>query len=139
MVDCSFVGMTQVFSQLTNLAQVWRYGNRKLFSCSYVFLQEKVRANEPRFSYPLSYLNNSNEFLEDDWRWKTRAPPVVRLDWRINGAKNCSHARQNVNTYACRDHTDCVDYNATVGGYLCRCKQGYQGNPYLTGDGGCRS
>ncbi|KAH6801419.1 hypothetical protein C2S52_001883 [Perilla frutescens var. hirtella] len=132
-------GITQVLVKLTDLANEWRVGEGRLFSCSYVFLQEKLTPNKSKFSYPLSYLNNPNEFLDAESNWKTRAPPVVRLDWRINEGKNCSEARRNATgRYACQDNSLCVDYDApsTVGGYLCSCKQGYNGNPYSTG--GCR-
>ncbi|XP_057797246.1 wall-associated receptor kinase-like 1 [Salvia miltiorrhiza] len=140
---CCFIsipkGMTQVSSELANLDRgVGPFGDGKVSSCSYAFLQEKVRPNESTVSYPLSFLNNSNEFLQDGWTWKNRvAPPVVRLDWRINGTRNCSQAKKTISSYACRDiNSDCVDYNASVGGYLCRCNQGYIGNPYLPH--GCR-
>ncbi|KAH6801420.1 hypothetical protein C2S52_001884 [Perilla frutescens var. hirtella] len=131
-------GMNNVLVKLTDLATDWRIGEGRLFSCSYVFIQEKLAPNQTKFSFPLSYLNNPNEFLDDELNWKTRAPPVVRLDWRINEDMNCSQARRNATgRYACRANSVCVDYVApsTVGGYFCRCEQGYKGNPYSTG--GC--
>ncbi|KAH6801421.1 hypothetical protein C2S52_001885 [Perilla frutescens var. hirtella] len=132
-------GITQVKVRLTDIANRFQFEEGNLSYCSYVFIQEKFTPNQSNFSFPLSYLSNPNEFLHNDWSWKTRAPPVVRLDWRINEDKNCSQARRNATgRYACRDNSVCVDYDApgTVGGYLCRCKQGYDGNPY--GTGGCQ-
>ncbi|KAH6781372.1 hypothetical protein C2S51_006665 [Perilla frutescens var. frutescens] len=109
---------------------------RKLFPCSYAFLQEPEESiNTTVFSYPLYYLDNSTALLDDNWASSTR-PPVVRLDWSF-GDENCSQAMLNSSTYACRDEKSvCGDYYRTGGGYLCRCVQGYEGNPYLRG--GCK-
>ncbi|KAL8522460.1 hypothetical protein ACS0TY_012572 [Phlomoides rotata] len=97
-------------------------------------VREKGIGNQSQFSYPFSYLSNSTTLLEFDEAgrvWKTNlAPLVVRLDWRI-GAENCSQARRNTTTYACRENSVCVDFAAHVGGYHCRCREGYQGHPYL--------
>ncbi|KAH6781362.1 hypothetical protein C2S51_006655 [Perilla frutescens var. frutescens] len=123
-------GITMLRAQLTNLGE--KLHEAKLFNCSYAFIQEKLISNQSKFSYPLSYLNSRTEFVDDNYRWITGAPPVVRLDWRI-GAENCSQARQNAKSYACHaNNTDCVDLNGGVGGYQCYCMSGYDGNPYLT-------
>ncbi|KAL8546536.1 hypothetical protein ACS0TY_006318 [Phlomoides rotata] len=124
-------GLTSLVAQFTDLKGKWQ--SEKLFRCSYAFIQEKGVGNQSRFSYPLSYLNNSSLFMHYDdlgAGWKTSLSLVIRLDWRI-GAENCSQERWSSNTFACRDNSACVDFAANVGGYHCRCLEGYQGNPYL--------
>ncbi|XP_047941060.1 wall-associated receptor kinase-like 1 [Salvia hispanica] len=109
---------------------------KKLFPCSYAFIQEKTFLNESEFSYPLYYLDNSTALVNDNWASATR-PPIVRLDWFF-GSENCSRAK-NSTTYACRDDKSvCVDsyYGNGITGYTCSCVQGYEGNPYLPG--GCQ-
>ncbi|KAJ3705460.1 hypothetical protein LUZ61_009165 [Rhynchospora tenuis] len=57
------------------------------------------------------------------------------IDWAI-GNTMCGIARTDKTSFACRsDNSICL--NSSSGpGYLCNCKKGYQGNPYL--EGGCR-
>lgn len=63
----------------------------------------------------------------------------VWLDWAIRDAMSCAAAAaENSTGYACVSaHSECVD--AVNGpGYYCRCKQGYEGNPYQEKNG-CNS
>ncbi|XP_047940211.1 wall-associated receptor kinase 5-like isoform X2 [Salvia hispanica] len=108
---------------------------KKLFPCSYAFIQERTFLNESEFSYPLNYLDNSTVLVNDNWASATR-PPIVRLEW-IVGTENCSRAKSST-TYACRDDKSvCVDNYSSDTGYTCSCVQGYDGNPYLPG--GCQT
>ncbi|KAH6781377.1 hypothetical protein C2S51_006670 [Perilla frutescens var. frutescens] len=119
-------GTTYLEAQLTDLSGQWR--RRKLFSCSYAFVGEK----SPYYiNYPLNYLNNSAAIIPDDPTRIVNMKWSLALDWRI-GVENCDKAQRNQTTFACKSNSDCVDFDATVGGYLCSCSEGYQGNPYLT-------
>ncbi|KAJ1376612.1 Wall-associated receptor kinase, galacturonan-binding domain [Sesbania bispinosa] len=59
---------------------------------------------------------------------KTEFPLV--LDWAI-GNKTCLEAQKEVSSYACKaENSEC--YNSMKGaGYLCKCSNGFRGNPYL--------
>lgn len=86
-------------------------------TCSYAFLVE-----EGMFSFfpsrDLQNLRNVTKF------------PVV-LDWSIGG-QTC---QQVGNTSICGQNSVCLD-STTRTGYNCKCKAGYDGNPYLPE--GCR-
>lgn len=55
--------------------------------------------------------------------------PTV-LDWAV-GNKTCLQAQKGFTNYACKaEHSEC--YNSNNGpGYLCKCLNGYDGNPYI--------
>lgn len=56
------------------------------------------------------------------------SPESVVLDWSI-GTKSCEDAAR-IGGDICAEEADCHDSSNGVG-YLCRCKDGYSGNPYL--------
>ncbi|KAK0596138.1 hypothetical protein LWI29_013152 [Acer saccharum] len=55
------------------------------------------------------------------------------VDWAITGQGKCEEAINN-QSFACKEHSDCHPSGAE--GYLCKCKDGYRGNPYLSN--GCQ-
>ncbi|XP_047053275.1 wall-associated receptor kinase 4-like [Lolium rigidum] len=62
---------------------------------------------------------------------------LVRAQWVV-AYLTCEEARQNISTYACvSSDSKCVFPSGTSMGYHCKCRDGYDGNPYITGPGGC--
>ncbi|KAF3608549.1 hypothetical protein DY000_02046189 [Brassica cretica] len=87
--------------------------------CSYAFLVEDGKYNF-RSSEDLMNLRNIKRF------------PVV-LDWSI-GQDSCEYVGSG---NICRGNSMCS--NSVRGtGYICRCKEGFVGNPYLSNENGCQ-
>ncbi|KAB5568538.1 hypothetical protein DKX38_002331 [Salix brachista] len=80
--------------------------------CSYAFIIEEKKFNFSRSS--LRDLENVNKL------------PMV-VDWSI-GNNSCAEVKRN--TSACQGNSTCYDPD-NGNGYLCRCLDGYRGNPYL--------
>ncbi|KAK0587338.1 hypothetical protein LWI29_021201 [Acer saccharum] len=97
---------------INNHTDVWKFN-----PCSYAFVIE-----DSQFRFSSSNLSNMTE----------RVPTAV--DWAITGQGNCEKARRNKTSYACKQNSECYEppANNSVRGYLCRCKDGYEGNPYLS-------
>ncbi|KAL4271822.1 hypothetical protein GQ457_13G021850 [Hibiscus cannabinus] len=118
--SCSGVGCCQVSipSGLKNLnisvtsyynhTNVWDFN-----PCSYAFVTA-----ETKFTF------NNKSF--DELANITSLPLV--LDWAI-GNEPCKVA-EHKSDYACKQNSICQD-PANRSGYICKCKVGYEGNPYL--------
>ncbi|PQP92224.1 wall-associated receptor kinase 2-like [Prunus yedoensis var. nudiflora] len=119
--SCSGMGCckTNISPLLDNLSlQVKSYKNHTevhdFNACGYAFVVKKDNFKFGKTSF--QYLN------------KTHRLPLV-LDWQI-GEESCQYAMQNKTTYACKgNNSDCQDKPSS--GYICLCKPGFQGNPYL--------
>nr|XP_017183868.1 wall-associated receptor kinase 2-like [Malus domestica] len=86
--------------------------------CSYAFLVQEGEFN---------FNSTSDRELNDT----TQRPAII--DWVI-GNESCDIAAKNESTFACKANSYC--HNRSSGGYICRCRSGYEGNPYLPG--GCQ-
>ncbi|URE14844.1 Wall-associated receptor kinase [Musa troglodytarum] len=115
----SLINFSTNFSESFNTSRVASFN-----PCSYAFVADQnwFRFNKSALS---AEFGKTTDYLV----------PVV-LDWAIRNQSSCRDAKAHPDTYACRGgNTTCVD--STNGpGYLCKCSQGYTGNPYV--DGGCQ-
>ena len=99
------------FSSFSNHTEVHDFS-----PCSYAFIAE-----ESAFNFSSKNLTN----LQDIEMF-----PMV-VDWSI-GKETCQVAKTNPTSYACKGNSTCSEPSGRSG-YLCKCFDGYHGNPYLDG------
>ncbi|XP_065624938.1 wall-associated receptor kinase 2 [Quercus suber] len=87
--------------------------------CSFAFI---IQSDE--FSFSSAYLTS----LQNN-----RTLPMV-LDWAI-GKETCEEVALNKGNYICGANSNCSS-RTNGSGYRCKCKKGYEGNPYL--EEGCQ-
>ncbi|OMP06402.1 hypothetical protein CCACVL1_01592 [Corchorus capsularis] len=86
--------------------------------CSYAFLVE-----EDKFVFSSDYVRS----IPEDYMFP------MSLDWVV-GNETCEEAKKNTLNYSCHNRSECYEPGTSLG-YLCKCLDGYEGNPYLPG--GC--
>ncbi|MBA0582442.1 hypothetical protein Gorai_024589 [Gossypium raimondii] len=121
--SCSGIGCCQtalpkgVTDYELSFDSYWKHSKVLSFNpCSYGFAVE-----DGAYSFSVSDLSNIN--------FSKRKFPII-LDWTI-GNRSCMEAKMDVDNYACKQNSDCVDPE-NGRGYLCKCLHGFQSNPYLS-------
>ncbi|XP_016455653.1 wall-associated receptor kinase 2-like [Nicotiana tabacum] len=102
-------------SSTRNHTDVWYFNQ-----CGYAFLGEADSF----------YFRGLQDLSDITFFKRTKASVPIVLDWAI-GNLTCIQARKSKD-YACRENSECVDSDTGLGGYRCRCTEGYEGNPYLS-------
>lgn len=105
------------FNPLYNTSQIWRN-----YSCNYVAVMENAA-----FNFSTTYLT-STVFYDREHK---KAPAVMK--WAIERNTTCEEATINKTSYACVSNNSYCSTNDA--GYICKCSDGYEGNPYIIG--GC--
>ncbi|OMO60627.1 hypothetical protein COLO4_33789 [Corchorus olitorius] len=82
--------------------------------CSYAFLVE-----EDQFVFSSDYVRS----IPADYMFP------MSLDWVV-GNETCEEAKKNTLNYSCHNRSECYEPGTSLG-YLCKCLDGYEGNPYL--------
>ncbi|PPS12690.1 hypothetical protein GOBAR_AA07942 [Gossypium barbadense] len=121
--SCSGIGCCQTAIPKGLRAYLFRFLSSRNHStvltfnpCSYGFLVENGT-----YTFSPSDLSNTN--------FSKRKYPLI-LNWTI-GNQNCKQAKLDPKDYACKQHSACIDPESGPG-YLCKCNDGFQGNPYLS-------
>uniref|UniRef100_A0A0D9VB90 Protein kinase domain-containing protein n=1 Tax=Leersia perrieri TaxID=77586 RepID=A0A0D9VB90_9ORYZ len=129
--QCSGMGccQTSIAPNLTSFNVTFdsRFNNSQVLNfnpCSYAFVVE-----QDWFRFEAAYLEG-NKLTE---KYNDGVPAV--LDW-VAGYESCDEAQKNRSSYACVSANSRCISSPDATGYLCVCKNGFAGNPYL--EEGCQ-
>ncbi|KAK1398216.1 putative wall-associated receptor kinase-like protein 16 [Heracleum sosnowskyi] len=130
--ECLGTGCCQVSVNVVKYFDAFLYSynnhtnNTSSFNpCGYAFLGER-----DKFSF-----RGLPDLKDAAFSNKTESAVPIVLDWVIAENKTCAQADQDSQSFTCRyNNSHCIDIRPgrAFGGYRCSCKQGYEGNPYLS-------
>ncbi|BFG28234.1 hypothetical protein CerSpe_145080 [Prunus speciosa] len=111
-------GLVSLEITMINYSLSGQNGFYEKYPCSYAFLVEDSKFN---YSPSTSFQQLSNN----------KQLPVV-INWEV-GDEPCDVVEKSNNS-SCKGNSKCVDRSIVPGkpGYICKCLDGYHGNPYLT-------
>ncbi|XXG46350.1 hypothetical protein AAC387_Pa02g1216 [Persea americana] len=112
----------KMYLYVEEVLQGWNaFKSTNMVSCNYGFVVE----DDGGFTFDETDLEGFNR----------NADISMRLEWGV-GDLDCEEAARE-GLVVCAERSDCVDLKRGSG-YICRCSDGFQGNPYLNGAQGCQ-
>ncbi|KAI9083731.1 hypothetical protein K1719_034320 [Acacia pycnantha] len=101
------------------------------YTINFFFYDDESYSSGTRCSYAFVAQIGSFNYSDDNELKKIRETnrSTVLLDWAVDNTNSCGGACKGNNT-------ECVESESVSGHYFCRCKPGFQGNPYR--DDGCK-
>ncbi|CAK8567479.1 unnamed protein product [Lathyrus sativus] len=123
--SCSGTGCCEVLIPQGDVFTNVKYG-----STSGIAKNHSLVHNFNPCGYAFLVENGNYSFKPSDLKLEKKEFPVL-LDWAI-GNQTCEQAKKDNSSYACKaDKSTCHNAGTKRSGYLCRCLDGYRGNPYL--------
>ncbi|KAK9095461.1 hypothetical protein Scep_026930 [Stephania cephalantha] len=93
-------------------------------ACSYASIHDGIDGRRESFINYDNFSNNLPTVLPNNYVHQLIVGAT--LDWSIGEVK-CKY----ISKHECGEHSECYDPDNSTLGYRCRCRQGFDGNPYL--------